>query len=78
MLNPCDSAFAATLSTLLPEGTLSAPEPRHLEEPRGRWIGQAGVLARPRSTAEVAVIVRTCAAVGVGVVPVSGAAAPRS
>ncbi len=72
MLNPCDSAFAATLSTLLPEGTLSAPEPRHLEEPRGRWIGQAGVLARPRSTAEVAVIVRTCAAVGVGVVPVSG------
>lgn len=72
MLNPCDTAFAASLSSLVPEGTLSAPEPRHLEEPRGRWTGQAGVLARPRSTSEVATIVRACAAAGVGVVPVSG------
>lgn len=72
MLNPCDSAFVATLAAVVPEGTLSAPEPRHLEEPRGRWTGTAGVLARPRTTAEVAAIVRASAAGRVGLVPVSG------
>jgi len=72
MLNPCDPAFVSHLSALLPEGTLSAPEPRHLEEPRGRWRGQAGVLARPRTTGDVAVIVRACAEARVGVVPISG------
>lgn len=72
MLNPCDPAFVATLAALLPEGTLSAPEPRHVEDPRGRWRGQAGVLARPRTTTEVADIVRSCAAARVGIVPFSG------
>ncbi|WP_374397089.1 FAD-binding oxidoreductase [Tabrizicola sp.] len=72
MLNPCDPGFVAHLAGLVPEGVLSAPEPRHLEEPRGRWIGQAGVLARPRTTAEVAVVIRACAEARVGVVPVSG------
>mgnify|MGYP001269007923 FL=1 len=72
MLNPCDPAFVSHLSTLLLEGTLSSPEPRHLEEPRGRWRGQAGVLARPRTTGDVAVIVRACAEARVGIVPVSG------
>lgn len=72
MLNPCDPGFVARLAALVPEGTLSAPELRHLEEPRGRWTGQAGVLARPRTTAEVAAVVRACAEARVGVVPVSG------
>ncbi len=72
MLNPCDRAFIDRLARDLPEGVLSAPEPRHLEEPRGRWTGQAGALARPRTTAEVAAIVRACAAARVGVVPWSG------
>ena len=72
MLNPCDPAFVSRLAGLVPEAVLSAPEPRHLEEPRGRWIGQAGVLARPRTTAEVAALVRACAEARVGVVPVSG------
>jgi FAD/FMN-containing dehydrogenase len=72
MLNPCDPGFVARLSGLLPAGTLSAPEPRHLEEPRGRWLGQAGGLARPRTTGEVAMIVRTCAAARVGIVPYGG------
>lgn len=72
MLNPCDPAFVAKLATLVPDGTLSAPEPRHLEEPRGRWTGRAGVLARPRTTADVAAVVRACAEGRVGLVPVSG------
>jgi FAD/FMN-containing dehydrogenase len=72
MLNPCDPAFVSRLSMLLPEGTLSVPEPRHLEEPRGRWRGEAGVLARPRTSGDVAAIVRACATARVGIVPVSG------
>ena len=72
MLNPCATAFINRLCTDLPEGVLSSPEPRHLEEPRGRWLGQAGVLARPRTAADVALIVKACAAARVGVVPYGG------
>ncbi len=72
MLNPCDTAFVTALAGLVPDGVLSDPEPRHLEEPRGRLQGRAGVLARPRSVAEVQAIVRACAAARVGIVPASG------
>ena len=80
MLNPCDPGFVARLAERLAEslaqpladGSLIAPEPRHLEEPRGRWLGQAGVVARPRTTAEVATIVRACHDARVGVVPWGG------
>lgn len=72
MLDPCDDAFLADLAPRLRAGTLSAPEPRHLSEPRGRWQGRAGALARPRTTAEVAEIVRACAAARVGLVPWGG------
>ncbi len=71
-LNAVDSDFIETLSAQLPEGTLSAPEPRHLEEPRGRFAGQAGIMARPRSVDEVSAIIRACAAAKVGVVPYGG------
>ena len=72
MLNPCDDAFLDRLRADLPEGTLVAPDAGHLEEPRGRWRGQAGAVARPRSTDEVAAIVRACAAARVGIVPWGG------
>lgn len=72
MLNRCDDAFVAHLHESLPEGRLSAPDARHLEEPRARWHGQAGILARPQTTAEVVVILRACNAARVGVVPWGG------
>jgi len=72
MPNPCDAGFVAALQALLPEATLTPPEPRHLAEPRGRWQGRAGAVARPRTTAEVAAIVRACAAARVGLVPWGG------
>ncbi|NEY90601.1 FAD-binding oxidoreductase [Tabrizicola oligotrophica] len=72
MLNPADSAFVARLADSLPAGTLREAEPRYLEEPRGRWQGQAGAVALPRSTAEVAEIVRQCHAARVGVLPYGG------
>lgn len=72
MLNPCDSAFMATLAANLPPDILSAPQPRHLEDPRGRLLGQAGGLARPRRTQEVQAIIRACGLARVGVVPWGG------
>lgn len=72
MLNPADSRFLTDLAGLLPPDTLRAPEPRYLEEPRGRWHGVAGAVALPRSTEEVAVILRACAAARVGVLPWGG------
>lgn len=72
MLNSCDDAFITRLAASLPEGRLTAPEARHLEEPRGRWHGQAGILARPETTAEVATIVSACHAARVGIVPWGG------
>ncbi len=72
MLNPCDTAFLDRLRGLLPEGCLSAPEARYLEEPRGRWQGVAGAVARPGTVAEVATIMAACNAARVGVVPWGG------
>ena len=72
MLNPADPAFLAALEGRLPPGTLRAPEPRDLEEPRGRWQGRAGAVALPRTTTEVATIVTACAAARVGIVPMGG------
>jgi FAD/FMN-containing dehydrogenase len=72
MLNPADPAFVDLLRAQLPPDTLRAAEPRYLEEPRGRWQGQAGALALPRNTTEVSAILRACNAGRVGVVPWGG------
>jgi FAD/FMN-containing dehydrogenase len=72
MLNPADPAFLAELEARLPPDTLRAPEPRDLEDPRGRWQGRGGAVARPRGVQEVAAIVTACAAARVGIVPIGG------
>ncbi|MDO8982953.1 FAD-binding oxidoreductase [Cypionkella sp.] len=72
MLNPADPAFVEMLRGLLPDGALHVPEPRYLEEPRGRWQGLAAVVALPRTLAEVSVVVRACAQARVGIVPWGG------
>jgi FAD/FMN-containing dehydrogenase len=72
MLNACTPEFVAALTVALPDGTLRPADARYLEEPRGRWTGQGGVLAAPRSTDDVAAIVRACAAAQVGIVPWGG------
>jgi len=72
VLNPADDLFIAELAAHLPAGTLRPPEPRHLEEPRGRWRGAGGVLALPRCTGEVATILARCARRRVAVVPRGG------
>ena len=72
MLMPADATFAGKLSDMLPQGTISVPEPRHLEDPRGRWMGQGTVLVRPKTVAEVSDIVRACSVARVGIVPWGG------
>lgn len=72
MLNPADAAFAEMLAARLPAGTLAPAEPRYLEEPRGKGVTPAALLARPQSVEEVAVIVHACAAARVGIVPWGG------
>ena len=67
-LNPAGPDLAA----MLPDGVLRPIEPRHLEEPRGRYHGQAGLLAAPHNVEEAAAIVRACAAARVGIVPLGG------
>ncbi|WP_370230442.1 FAD-binding oxidoreductase [Cognatishimia sp.] len=71
-LKPADSEFLSRLSSHLDAGVLSEPEPRYLEEPRGRFEGQASVIAKPRTVQEVAEIVRHCHAASVPVVPYGG------
>jgi FAD/FMN-containing dehydrogenase len=72
MLNACTPDFVASLAAAVPGGTVQPPEARYLDEPRGRWAGQGGALARPRRVEEVAAIVRACAAARVGIVPWGG------
>ncbi|MGV6847674.1 MAG: FAD-binding oxidoreductase [Marinibacterium sp.] len=71
-LCPADTAFAETLSTHLPAGTIVPAEPRYLEEPRGKYPGRPGLLARPATTDEVAMLIRAAAAARVPVVPYGG------
>ncbi|NDW44883.1 FAD-binding oxidoreductase [Ruegeria sp. PrR005] len=71
-LNAADAPFAAHLSGLLPEGVLRPVEPRYLTEPRGRWQGQAGVLALPRTVDDVATLVRAANQWRVPVLPYGG------
>ncbi|PZX46556.1 FAD/FMN-containing dehydrogenase [Roseinatronobacter thiooxidans] len=72
MLTACDTDFLAKLSGLLPPDALAAPEPRYLEEPRGRLTGQGGAVALPRNVEEVSVILRACHAAHVPVIPYGG------
>ncbi|WP_299415155.1 FAD-binding oxidoreductase [uncultured Sulfitobacter sp.] len=71
-LNPADAAFSETLRAALPDGTLHETTARYLEEPRGRYAGQAGVLAKPRDAQQVATLVRMAADARVAVVPYGG------
>ncbi len=68
MLIPADKTLAAAL----PAGVLRDPSPAYTEEPRGRYHGQAGLVAAPRDTQECAAIIRACAEARVPVVPRGG------
>ena len=67
-LEPADRRLAARL----PQGVLREMAPAYVEEPRGRFHGQAGLVAAPRDAEEAAAVIRACAAARVAVVPRGG------
>ncbi len=71
-LAPADAAFVEKLRAVLPDGTLDTASARYLEEPRGRYVGHKTVLAKPRTTKEVATLIRHAGQARVGVVPYGG------
>jgi FAD/FMN-containing dehydrogenase len=71
-LADADAALLDRLAAALGPGAVRPPEPRHLEEPRGRRRGRVAAVVLPADAAAVATTVRLCAAAGVGIVPFSG------
>ena len=72
MLNTADATVIADLAEQLPDGTLSPATPNYLEEPRGKWQGQAATVARPKSVEQLSQILAFCNARRIGVVPYGG------
>jgi FAD/FMN-containing dehydrogenase len=68
MTDPLNALLAAGL----PDGVLRPVTPHYVEEPRGRWHGKAVGVAAPSNTAEVAAIIRACAATRTPVIPFGG------
>lgn len=72
MLNSADTVFLEKLGQALPPGTLRPVEPRYLEEPRGRYQGQAASVLRPACVEDVSVILRMANEACVPVIPYAG------
>ena len=72
MLNSVTPERAEALRETLPADRFSSVEARYLEEPRGRYAGQGGLVAHPRSTDEVATLIRAAAQARVPVIPYGG------
>ncbi|MDQ2092052.1 FAD-binding oxidoreductase [Marimonas arenosa] len=71
-LNSANDAFVAKLRSHISEAAIRTVEPRYLEEPRGKWQGQAGVVVAPANTEEVAAAIRAAGDARVGVIPYGG------
>ncbi len=69
---PADETFLKRLARVVPAEILQPAEPRYLQEPRGRFHGAGGLLARPRNVQDVAEIVRNAREARVPVVPYGG------
>ncbi|MEM9351248.1 MAG: FAD-binding oxidoreductase [Pseudomonadota bacterium] len=72
MLKAVDSALISRLQGLLPSAVFRDASAQYLEEPRGRYRGEAGVVLAPSTTEEVALIVRAAAEARCPIVPYGG------
>jgi len=70
--NDADDALLARLAERLGSDAVLAPEDRYLEEPRGRYRGQAAAVLRPADTEAVSAAVRLCSEARVGIIPYAG------
>ena len=64
--------IAQTLAAALPEPAIKEITDSYLEEPRGRWHGQAAAIVAPGSTEEVSTVLRHCFETGTPVIPYGG------
>jgi FAD/FMN-containing dehydrogenase len=71
MLTPATIENLAGLRELLLPDTFRDDTAPYLTEPRGRWVG-AGIVVAPRTTDQVAQVMRFCHERRIGVVPYSG------
>lgn len=71
-LSPVTPDLLRALRIRLPEAAFRDVTPAYLEEPRGRWQGQAGAVIAPATVEEVAEVIRFAATERVGVVPYGG------
>jgi FAD/FMN-containing dehydrogenase len=65
-------AFLDDLKGQLPTAAFRTDTARYLEEPRGRWHGQALAVVAPGSREEISNTLKTCNECGVPVIPYSG------
>lgn len=72
MLNEPNTALLDALKAALGPKGWCAPNDTYVTERRGLYRGQAAIILRPGSTAEVAEAVRLCAEARVGIVPWGG------
>jgi FAD/FMN-containing dehydrogenase len=66
------SDFLTRLAAIVPPQAIRDVSPAYLEEPRGRWQGQAIAIVAPSSAAEVAAVLGLCAQTGTPVIPYGG------
>ncbi len=71
-LTAANDAFLDKIKAALPADIIREAEPRFQEEPRGRWTGSATHVAMPRTTQEVATLVKLANEAKVGLVPYGG------
>lgn len=72
MLRSADHIFEAILRERLSSETFRTTEARYLEEPRGRYVGRAGLVLAPADAEELSTIMRACVDAMVPVVPYGG------
>lgn len=71
-LRDADQALIGRIAEAIGPEAVRLPEPRYLEEPRGRFAGRAAAVALPATTEAVAQVVRLCAEARVGIIPYAG------
>jgi len=71
-LNSVGSNFITQLRSVLPDAAFRDAAPHYLEEPRGRWQGQVGVIVAPETAEEVSRVVKLACQACVPVVPYGG------
>lgn len=72
MLNAVTPDIETHMRAAVPQDRFATADARYLEEPRGRYAGQSGLLVHPRSTDEVARLIKAAEQAQVPVVPYGG------